>query len=135
MEIIKGIYKGELRTELTHLKSGVSIFTDAPPDNQGKGDSFSPTDLLCASLGSCMLTIMGIVSRRNNIKIEGTEIKITKIMADSPRRVSEIHVEFEMPQGIYSDKEKDLLRNAAITCPVAKSLHPDIIQNVIINYR
>jgi putative redox protein len=134
MEIAKGIYKGELRTELTHLKSGISIITDAPTDNQGKGEAFSPTDLLSASLGACMLTIMGIVAKRNNIEIDGTRIKVSKIMADSPRRVSEVHVEFDMPSGNFNEKEKDLLRNAALTCPVAKSLHPDIIQKVIFNY-
>jgi uncharacterized OsmC-like protein len=135
MKIIKGIYKGELRTELTHLKSGISILTDAPTDNQGKGESFSPTDLLSASLGACMLTIMGIVAKRNNIEIAGTQIGITKIMGDAPRRVIEIHVEFDMPSGNFGEKEKDLLRNAALTCPVAKSLHPDIIQKVIFNYQ
>ena len=134
MEIIKGIYKGELRTEMTHLKSGISIITDAPTDNQGKGEAFSPTDLLSASLGACMLTIMGIVAKRNNLEIDGTKIKITKIMAESPRRVSEIHVEFDMPSGNFSEKERDLLRNAALTCPVAKSLHPEIIQKVIFNF-
>jgi putative redox protein len=134
MEIAKGIYTGELRTELTHLKSGISIITDAPTDNQGKGEAFSPSDLLSASLGACMLTIMGIVAKRNNIVIDGTKIKVSKIMADSPRRVSEVHVEFDMPTGNFSEKEKDLLRNAALTCPVAKSLHPEIIQKVIFNY-
>ena len=134
MEIVKGIYKGELRTELTHLKSGINILTDAPTDNQGKGEAFSPSDLLSASLGACMLTIMGIVAKRNNIEIDGTRIKVSKIMADSPRRVSEVHVEIDMPLGNFSEKEKDLLRNAALTCPVAKSLHPEIIQKVIFNY-
>jgi|ERR1035437_7086804 uncharacterized OsmC-like protein len=135
MEIIKGVYQGELRIELTHLKSGISINTDAPTDNQGKGEAFSPTDLLSGSLGACMLTIMGIVARRNNIAIEGTKIKVSKIMADSPRRVSEVHVEFDMPPGNFNEKERDLLRNAAVTCPVAKSLHPDIVQKVTFNYQ
>ncbi len=135
MEIIKGIYLGDLRNEMTHLQSGKTIVTDAPLDNQGKGESFSPTDLMSGSLAVCMLTIMGIVAKRNNIAIEGIQFKVIKIMASDPRRVSEIHVEFDMPLRNYSEKEKDLLRNAAVTCPVAKSLHPDIIQNVNFNYK
>ena len=135
MEIAKGTYLGDLRIEVTHLKSGKTIITDAPPDNQGKGESFSPTDLMSVSLGVCMLTIMGIASRTHNISIEGTKLKVSKIMGSDPRRVTEVHVEFEMPAGNYSDKDKDILRNAAVTCPVAKSLHPDIIQGVTFNYK
>ena len=135
MEIIKGTYKGDLRNEMTHLPSGKTIITDAPPDNQGKGESFSPTDLMSGSLAVCMLTIMGIVAKRNEIFMDGIEFKVTKIMASDPRRVSEIHIEFDMPKRNYTDKEKDLLRNAALTCPVAKSLHPDIIQKVNFNYK
>ncbi len=135
MEIANGIYLGDLRIEITHNKSGVTIITDAPPDNQGKGEAFSPTDLMATSLGTCMLTIMGIVARRNEIPIDGTKLKVSKVMGTDPRRVTEVHVVFDMPLGNYSDKEKDLLRNAALTCPVAKSLHPDIIQGVTINYQ
>ncbi len=108
--------------------------TDAPPDNQGKGESFSPSDLLAASLGSCMVTIMGIASRTHNINIDGTKIRITKVMAANPRRVSEVHVEFDMPQTNYTEKEKVILDNAARTCPVALSLHPDIKQMVQFNF-
>src|SRR5580765_6730244 len=94
-------YLGDLRTENVHEKSGVKIITDAPPDNQGKGEAFSPTDLLAASLGSCMLTIMGIKARTNGWNIEGAKIKVTKVMASDPRRVSEIHIEFDMPKSNF----------------------------------
>jgi uncharacterized OsmC-like protein len=134
METIRTIYLGELRTEATHVKSGEKIISDAPTDNQGKGESFSPTDLLAASLGSCMVTIMGIASRTHNIHIEGTKIRITKIMASNPRKVSEVHVEFDMPKNNYSEKEKEILDRAARTCPVALSLHPEIKQEVKFNY-
>ena len=134
METIKTVYTGELRTEATHVKSGVKIITDAPPDNQGKGESFSPSDLLAASLGSCMVTIMGIASRTHNINIEGTTIRITKVMAANPRRVSELQIEFDMPIRNYSEKEKRILDQAARTCPVALSLHPDLKQMITFNY-
>jgi putative redox protein len=134
MKTSKIIYKGNLRTEATHLHSGQMIITDAPLDNNGKGEAFSPTDLLATSLGNCMLTIMGIVAQRNNIDIEGATIDITKIMASDPRRVSEIIVEFQMPDNNYSAKEKQLLENAALACPVAKSLHPELKQTVRFNY-
>jgi putative redox protein len=134
METIRTVYIGELRTEAIHTKSGVNLITDAPPDNQGKGESFSPTDLLATSLGSCMLTIMGIAARTHEMNIDGTRIRITKVMASDPRRVSEVHVEFDMPGRQYSDKEKKILDVAARTCPVALSLHPEIKQVVTFNY-
>ncbi len=134
METTHAIYLGELRTEGTHVRSGVKLITDAPPDNQGKGESFSPTDLLATSLGSCMLTIMGIAARTHNIDMDSTKIKITKVMAANPRRVSEVHVDFEMPKNNYSDKEKAILENAARTCPVAISIHPEIKQVLSFNY-
>ncbi|MCC7231406.1 MAG: OsmC family protein [Bacteroidia bacterium] len=134
METIHTVYKGELRTQARHLRSDTLITTDAPPDNQGKGESFSPTDLMSASLGSCMLTIMGIAARTHGINMEGTKIRITKIMASGPRRVSEIQIEFDMPSITYSDKEKSILENAARTCPVALSLHPDLRQTIRFNY-
>lgn len=104
--------------------------TDAPPDNQGKGEFFSPTDLLAASLGSCMATLMGIASRTHQINIDGTELRITKIMASNPRRVAEVQIDFDMPDIQYSEKEKAILVNAAKTCPVALSLHPDLKQTI-----
>lgn len=134
MKTSKIVYSGNLRTEAVHLKSGNKIITDAPPDNNGKGEAFSPTDLLATSLGCCMLTIMGIMAERHEINIEGTSIEITKIMEANPRRVGEIIVEFTMPKNNYSDKEKILLENAAHTCPVAKSLSSELKQTVIFNY-
>jgi putative redox protein len=130
METIRTKYLGELRTEALHVKSGQKIITDAPPDNQGKGEAFSPTDLMSASLGSCMLTLMGIAARTHQIDMEGTSMKITKIMAANPRRVAEVVIEISMTGKNYSDKEKKILEVAALTCPVALSLHPDLKQTV-----
>ncbi|NUM51059.1 MAG: OsmC family protein [Flavobacteriales bacterium] len=127
------IYLGELRTEARHVKSSQKIITDAPTDNNGKGAAFSPTDLLATSLGSCMLTIMGIVAERNNIPLKNAKVRVTKIMGTEPRRVTEIHVEFTFSD-TYSDKEKKLLENAAKTCPAAYSLHPDIKQEITFLY-
>jgi len=135
MEIAKTLYLGELRTEATHVRSGMKILTDAPPDNQGKGESFSPSDLLATALGSCMLTIMGIASRTHGIQMDGTKITVTKIMVPNPRRVSEVHITFDMPDVIYTEKEKSILVNAAQTCPVALSVHPDIKQVLTFNYK
>ena len=134
METAHTVYLGELRTEATHVRSGVKVVTDAPPDNQGKGESFSPSDLLATALGSCMLTIMGIAARTHNIMIDGTKIRVTKVMAANPRRVSEVHIVFDMPMKNYTDKEKSILENAARTCPVALSVHPDIRQVLTFNY-
>jgi putative redox protein len=130
MPTIETVYSGELRTKARHVASGNEIITDAPPDNQGKGEAFSPSDLLSASLGSCMLTIMGIAARTHEFSIEGTRIEVTKIMASNPRRVSEIRVEFYMPDTQYTQKQKEILDKAARTCPVALSIHPDINQQI-----
>lgn len=128
------IYTGELRTTCVHLKSGQQIITDAPVDNSGKGEAFSPTDLLATSLGTCMLTVMGIVAKRHNINMAGTKVEVLKVMADSPRRVSEIHVEMHFPKNNFTQKEKELLEHTALACPVAKSLHPDIKQKTRFHY-
>lgn len=135
METARTQYLGELRTEATHSRSGVKVLTDAPPDNQGKGESFSPSDLLATALGSCMLTIMGIASRTHGINMEDAKIKVTKVMASHPRRVSEVHIVFDMPPIAYSEKEKNILETAARTCPVALSIHPDIKQELTFNYQ
>lgn len=134
METIRTIYKGNLRTEALHIKSGQIIITDAPIDNQGKGEAFSPTDLLSASLGSCMLTVMGIAARTHHIDMDGAAIGITKLMASNPRKVSEIIIEFKIQGKNYSDKEKVILEKAALTCPVALSLNPDIKQTIHFSY-
>ena len=135
MHTIKNKYIGELRTTSIHLSSGNEIITDAPIDNQGKGEAFSPTDLLASSLASCMLTIMGIAARNRGIKIEGTEVQVQKIMDANPRRVKEIVIEFFFPNELYTDADKKLLEHAATTCPVALSLNPELIQTKIFNYK
>lgn len=124
------IYKGNLRTEATHLESGNVIITDAPKDNHGNGEAFSPTDLLATSLACCMLSIMGIVARREDINLESAEVEVTKVMYSEPRRVGEIHVNLDLSKNSLNDKQKKLLEHAAHTCPVAKSLHPDIKQEI-----
>lgn len=135
MNTAEVVYTGELRTEAKHLRSGSTIITDAPIDNNGKGQAFSPTDLLATSLGCCMLTVMGIVAKRHSIDMEGTRVEVLKVMAENPRRVSEVHIEMHFPKiKSYSDKEKQLLENTALTCPVAKSLHPDIKQKTRFHY-
>ncbi|MBK0384174.1 OsmC family protein [Pedobacter sp. SD-b] len=131
MATSKVIYNGGLRTTSTHLQSGKEIITDAPIDNQGKGEAFSPTDLLATSLANCMLTIMGIAANTHQINIHNTTAEVTKVMAADPRRVSEIHVNFKFPKAAdYSDKQKKILENAALNCPVHYSLHPDIDKKI-----
>ena len=123
-------YLGELRCEAQHLKSGNIVITDAPTDNNGKGEAFSPTDLLCTSLCSCMMTLMGITANAKDIALGHVDAGIEKIMASDPRRVSEINIRFVFEENSLTDREKDILKNAALTCPVAKSIHPDIQVNV-----
>lgn len=123
-------YDGQLRTSAVHTKSETGIITDAPTDNNGKGQAFSPTDLVATALASCMLTIMGIRADKGGIDIEGADAEVTKIMASNPRRIKEIIVTIKMPNNDYSDKEKEILEKAALTCPVALTLHPDILQTI-----
>jgi uncharacterized OsmC-like protein len=134
MATIKTIYLGDLRTENEHLQSGNKVITDAPTDNQGKGEFFSPTDMLATALGSCILTIMGIKARDNGIDIEGTEVEVTKIMASDPRRVAEVIIEFTFPKKAYTEKEKLLVESVAGTSPVPLSLHPDLKQTISFNW-
>ncbi|HRO08049.1 MAG TPA: OsmC family protein [Saprospiraceae bacterium] len=124
------VYLGNLRTECTHVRSGQTIITDAPPDNNGKGEAFSPTDLAATSLGTCMVTIMGIAANNHNINIDQTRLEITKHMASDPRRIAAIDVNIIFPGIQYSKKDKKILEVAGRTCPVALSLHPDIQQNI-----
>jgi uncharacterized OsmC-like protein len=125
------VYKGDLRTIATHLQSSSAIETDAPVDNQGKGERFSPTDLLATSLGCCMVTIMGIKARDINVDLKGVTLEIKKYMKSDPRRVGGVDVTFHFPPTLQLDeKQRAILKNAALTCPVAKSIHPDIEQNV-----
>ena len=134
MATVKTIYLGDLRTENEHLQSGTKILTDAPTDNQGKGEAFSPTDLLATALGNCIMTIMGIKARDNGIDIKGTEIEVTKIMASDPRRVAEVVVEFTFPKKNYTDEEKKLVESVAGISPVPLSLHPDLKQTIKFNW-
>ena len=127
----KVVYLGELRTAATHLRSSTIVETDAPVDNQGKGERFSPSDLVATALASCMLTIMGIAARTHEINIGGTECDVEKIMGTNPRRITEVKINMQFPlDQAYTDKEKKLLEHAALTCPVIESLHPDLKKTV-----
>lgn len=131
----KLIYKGDLRTVATHLLSGTAIETDAPLDNNGKGERFSPTDLVATAMAACMCTLMGIAARTHNINIDGVECEIEKIMAANPRRISEVKVAMHFSKDItYTDKEKKILEIAALTCPVIESLHPDLKKTVTFDW-
>lgn len=124
----KVIYEGQLRTRMTHLYSGTEVITDAPLDNHGLAQAFSPTDIVATGLASCMLTVMGIKARDMGVDLTGTSAEVTKVMAAEPRRISEVHVTLTFPKNNYTDKDKTILENTAKTCPVAHSLHPDIKQ-------
>lgn len=133
MSTSKVIYLGNLRTENTHLKSGSTYITDAPTDNNGKGEAFSPTDTVATGLANCMITVMGIKARDMGVSIDGTTAEVTKIMAANPRRISEIIVVLELPSGI-NEKSRKILENTGRTCPVLQSLHPDIEKNIHFNW-
>ncbi len=122
-------YKGELRTEAVHLKSGKTIITDAPIDNQGKGEAFSPTDLVATALGSCMITIMGIVAEREGIILNGTTAEVEKVMATSPRRIGEVKIKIKFIQKLNRD-QRDKLERAAKSCPVSGSLSENLKETV-----
>lgn len=128
------LYTGELRTKVVHLKSETEIITDAPIDNMGKGEAFSPTDLAATALGTCMLTTMGIAAQKNNFNMDGTRADVSKIMAANPRRISEVVVELTLPGNKFTQEQKRILEVAAVNCPVAKSLHPDLVQTVKFNW-
>jgi putative redox protein len=120
------IYKGALRTECKHLRSGNSILTDAPVDNKGKGETFSPTDLVATSLAACILTTIGIKLEEKGVDITGAKAEVEKVMASDPRRISEINMKIYMPAKNYSDKEKVLIEKIAHHCPVGRSLNADL---------
>jgi len=126
MPLAHVVYLNNLRTQSTHLNSGDTIITDAPIDNNGKGEAFSPTDLLSTSLLNCMMTIIGILANRKGWNLEGMHGSVTKTMADAPRRVCKIEIELNIPDKGYTEEEKKILEKAALTCPVAQSLHPSI---------
>lgn len=134
MGSMTGYYSGDLRTQDTHLKSGNVIITDAPPDNNGKGEAFSPTDLVCAALSSCMMTLMGMLANRENIDLKGLQSDIVKIMTASPRKIAEIQITFTHPNLKATDVQKQKLTHAALTCPVALSLSPEVKQTVSFNW-
>ena len=129
----KSTYLGGLRTESEHIQSGSKMITDAPVDNHGKGEAFSPTDTVANALATCMLTIMGIKSESLGVKIEGTTAEVTKTMASEPRRISKIKVHILFPV-TYSEKDTKILENVAKTCPVLESLHPDIEKDISFQY-
>ncbi len=121
-------YKSELRTTCTHLSSGNSFETDAPVDNNGKGERFSPTDLLATSLATCMITVMGIKARSMGVDLNGVKIDVEKIMKANPRRVGGINLFFHIPIQLQNidQKTKEILKHTGNTCPVQHSIHPDI---------
>lgn len=129
----KVLYEGALRCKVIHKKSGTLISTDAPLDNEGKGESFSPTDLIAAALGTCMLTIMGIAARNHDIYINGTTAEITKTMASDPRRISKLEVVIQMANS-HDTKERKILEAAAHGCPVGLSLHQDLEETLAFVY-
>lgn len=134
MEIAKIIYEGELRTVATHLRSGKTVMTDAPVDNKGRGEAFSPTDLVSTALGCCMMSIMGIVANEHGIVLGGMEASVEKHMAANPRRIARVDIHLKIEDKGLNDKQKRLLEHAAHTCPVAKSLSEELIQNVTFEY-
>lgn len=129
-------YLGELRTDCTHLQSGTHINTDAPTDNQGRGEAFSPTDLVANALGSCIITTMAIFARRDGIELKGSELDVTKIMSSQPpRRIARIEIDLTLrAETLPDDETRARLEQIAHTCPVAISLHPDIEQAVTIRW-
>jgi putative redox protein len=129
------IYKGDLRTTATHLQSGTVIETDAPTDNQGKGERFSPTDLVAVALGTCMVTTMAIKGRTMNIDLDDTRIDVTKIMVSDPRRIGKIIVHVFFPPGLaVDDKQKEILEKTARTCPVERTLNPEVELDMEFNW-
>ncbi|HEY1048017.1 MAG TPA: OsmC family protein [Bacteroidia bacterium] len=136
MSTSKVIYLNDLRTSAEHIASKNSIITDAPVDNHGKGEAFSPTDLAATSLGSCMITVLGIYAQANAIDMKGTTAEITKIMSkEGPRRIVEIIVDLIIRTTEEMDeKQKTILERVARTCPVSLSLHPDIHQDIRISF-
>ncbi|MDN3676530.1 OsmC family protein [Flavobacterium paronense] len=127
-------YLGELRTSCMHMQSGTEILTDAPTDNHGKGEAFSPTDLVATSLGSCMISIMAIKSKDLDIELKGSTAEVIKIMQAEPRKIARIEVILNMAVAT-SDKNKIILERSAMTCPVFLSLHPDIEKVITFNWK
>jgi putative redox protein len=134
MSTSKVTYLGNLRTECEHLKSGSTYITDAPIDNNGKGEAFSPTDTVATGLANCMLTVMGIKANDLGVDLTTSTAIVTKVMASNPRRISKIDIEFALPANV-SEKHRKILENTGNTCPVNHSLHTDIEKTIFFNWR
>lgn len=130
MPTITSVYQGNLRSFNTHLQSGSTLLTDAPTDNNGKGEAFSPTDLVATALGTCIMTIMGIYADRKGLNFEGMKMDITKTMADAPRRIGKIDIVITMPKIELDAFQKTELETITRSCPVCLSLHPEIEKNI-----
>ncbi len=128
------IYQGDLRCKATHLQSGTEIETDAPTDNQGKGEKFSPTDALCVSLATCIITTLAIKARSISLELKDTKMEVTKHMLKDPRRVGQIDIAIFFPKLEVNEEQKLTLQETGNNCPVAKSLHPDLIMNIQYNW-
>lgn len=135
MATVETKYLGDLRTESVHLQSGSRLLTDAPVDNQGRGEAFSPTDLVATAYGACVLTIMGIAAKTHGFDIDGAEVATTKVMGTDPRRIVELAAEFTLPHNNYSAKERKIIELAAKECPVYNSLHPDLKKTIVFKYK
>ena len=135
METYKITYNGELRTEIAHERAGKTIITGAPVDNKGKGEYFSPTDMVSSALCSCIFTIMGIKAKENGFSIDGATAKAKKIMRNDPRRIDEVQIEYDFSAFDFTDEQKQLLKQLVHASPVPRSLHPDIKQNVTLKFK
>ena len=128
-------YTGDLRTSCTHTRSGSTIETDAPVDNHGKGERFSPTDLVATALAACIVTTIGIATSVHELDITGAECEVTKIMVPDPRRIGEIKVHMRFPKSQpFTDKQKAIIERIARTCPVFESLHPDLVKTMTFDW-
>jgi len=127
-------YESNLRTTCLHLKSGSVFETDAPTDNKGKGERFSPTDLIATGLGACLITTMGIKAESMDIALDGAKVEVTKVMVSDPRRIGKIIVHATMPALNLDDKTKEILERVGRTCPVERSLHPDVELDIQFNW-
>lgn len=134
MPTIHSRYLGDLRTEQTHIASGQKFITDAPLDNQGRGEAISPTDTVCAALSACMMTLMGIAASTHKFNLEGLQANVTKHMQSSPRKIHKVEIEFYGWSYVPNEKQRLILERAAMNCPVALSLHPEIVQDIIFRY-
>lgn len=134
METIRTTYTGGLRTEAVHVQSGKKIITDAPLDNQGRAEYFSPTDMVAAALASCAMTIIGISARDNGFSVDGATASITKIMASDPRRISEVQIRYDYSMLTLTEEQKEIIKDKTKNCPVCLSLHPDLKRDIKIKF-